>query len=99
MRCLLLASLIPLVDTPSPEQVAFDYFTTVLVAQHYAQAKHLYVMGQSEAAATSKGPFMGYFPETRLRTFWAAYAATAATPVLITYRKFPVFKRASAFNS
>ncbi len=98
MLCLLLASLFPLVATPSPEQTAFEYFATVLVVGQYPRAKHLYLTGRSEAQAHVKGLFAPCFPDTGFRAFWAANEATDAPAVPIAYRAFSRFKRASAFN-
>jgi hypothetical protein len=93
-----LASLAPLVSAPSPEQAAFDYFATVLVAQYYPR-KHLYVTGHTEASAHVGGLFGNCFPAiTEFPAFWSGHRETAAASVPIAYRGFAAFKPASVFN-
>jgi hypothetical protein len=99
MSFLLLAALVPLASAPSPEQTAFNYFATVLVAQYYPQAKRLFLTGHSEADASLMGPFAACFPGTGFDSFWRGQQATTVTQVPIAYRGFPVFKRTSAFRA
>jgi hypothetical protein len=92
MSLLFMAVLVPLASTPPPEQTAFNYFATVLVAQYYPQAKHLYLTGHSETDASLVGPFADCFPGAGVDAFWRSQPATTGAPVPIAYRGFPVFK-------
>jgi hypothetical protein len=98
MPILLLAVLVPLTSVTPPEQTAFDYFATVLVAQYYPQAKRLYLTGHSQADASLAGPFAACFPGTGFETFWRGRSTTTGAPVPIAYRGFPVFKRTGVFR-
>ena len=99
MLCFFLASLAPFVSAPSPEQAAFDYFATVLVAQHYPQAKHLYLTKHTEASAHIGGLFGSCFPTTtEFPAFWSGHREMAAVSVPIAYRGFAAFKHTSVFN-
>lgn len=95
----LLTALFPLASGPPPEQTAFNYFATVLVAQYYPQAKHLYLTGRSETDVSLRGPFAACFPETGFDTFWSGQQATTGATVAINYRGFPVFKRTGVFRN
>ena len=98
MPLLLLAALAPLVSASPPEQTAFNYFATVLVAQYYPQAKHFYLTGRSEAEASLAGRFAACFPGTGFAGWWGGPPAATGAPVPIAYRGFPVFKRTGAFH-
>jgi|GEM_PF-5106136 len=95
----LLTALLSLFSTPSPEQTAFNYFASRLVAQYYPLAKHLYLTGHSEAEASLVGPFAACFPGTGFDSFWRGQQAITMSPVPIVYREFPVFKRTNAFRT
>lgn len=99
MLPLLLASTVFCAQALSPEQTAFNYFATVLVAQYYPQAKYLFLSGQSEATAPSKGPFGECFPDGEFRVFWAVYRPVAGPAVPVAYHQFPVFKRATTHST
>jgi hypothetical protein len=99
MPLLLLAALVTLQSAPSPEQVAFNYFATVLVTQYYPRAKRLYLTGQSEADMSLTGPFAACFPGTGFESFWRSQQATTVASVPIAYQRFSVFKRTSAWRT
>jgi hypothetical protein len=96
MHFLFLASMLASVNPPSPEQTAFNYFASEIVAKQYSQVSHLYLTGQSEAEATIKGPFRECFAGTDFQSFWYGQHSTVAAAVPITYRGFPAFKKAAA---
>lgn len=98
MPFLFLTALLPLTSDTLPEQTAFNYFATVLVAQYYPHAKRLYLTGHSEAEASLTGPFAACFPGTRFAGWWRSQPAATGTPELISYRGFPVFKRTGTFR-
>jgi hypothetical protein len=98
MPLLFLAALVPLASAPPPEQTAFNYFATVLVAQYYPHAKRLYLTGNSEAESSLVGPFAACFPGTGFADWWRSQSAVTGAPVPIAYREFPVFKRTGAFR-
>ncbi len=93
MSFLLLATLFSIASPPPPEQTAFNYFATVLVARYYPTAKHLYFPGHSEPTASLAGPFAACFPGTGFDALWGEQPTSTGAPVPITTSGFPLFKR------
>ena len=93
MPFLLLTALLPLAAPSPPEQTAFNYFATVLVARYYPTAKRLYFPGRSEPEASLAGPFARCFPGTGFDALWGAQAVATSAPIPITTSGFPLFKR------
>ena len=98
MTFLHLAALVALESAPLPEQTAFNYFATELVARYYPQTKHLYLTGYSEADASLRGPFRKCFSGAGFESFWQRQPTTDTTRVPIDYHGFSVFKRVNMFR-
>ena len=89
----LMYRILSLAPSPPPEQTAFNYFATVLVARYYPTAKHLYVPGHSEPDASLAGPFAACFPGTGFEALWGTQLVSTGAPVPIATSGFPCFRR------